>query len=200
VPRESSSGSIVDFELAPHTGAGGSASGHAAHAPSKLRSCADGRVWQALQHIVARVIVVCRLPGTILGRWENARSRGLARRWASPCCQETRRVTARKATIASIDPLEAIGPFCTGFIPDDWPTRPPGLKQSSRCPNPSHQARWGSSFQARGRGCAAELRAARHSAATPAGDESRPTTDGRLNLSVPASEYSCVLVRTRACQ
>jgi len=31
------------------------------------------------------------------------------------------------------------------------------LKQSSRCPNPSRLARWGSSFHALGRGCAAEL-------------------------------------------
>jgi len=43
------------------------------------------------------------------------------------------------------------------------------LKQSSRYPNPTRQARWGSSFHALGRGCAAELRAARPSAATPAG-------------------------------
>jgi len=34
----------------------------------------------------------------------------------------TRRVTTRKASIASIDPLEAIGPFCTVSSLIGWPS------------------------------------------------------------------------------
>jgi len=125
----------------------------------KSRSRADKKLprrpdWGGKEVFVAPIARPWRQrdAGTVGGT--HAPAGGLAD-WASPCCQETRRLTARKVSIASIDPPEAIGPFCTGFIPDDWSTRPPGLKQSSRCPTPPRQARWGSAFHALGRGCAA---------------------------------------------